>query len=230
MKKQIILAFLFVLGIVNAQSKDVTKFLGIPVDGTKGEMISKLRAKGFTGSSYDRNILQGEFNGRDVNVHVVTNNRKVYRIMVSDANPVGESEIKIRFNNLCNQFENNEKYTSMSLSDDNVQTIPADENISYNMIVNKKRYEAVFYQKPESLDSLAIKKEVQAKILSKYTPEQLENPTEEIQSDIIRQSFLISMELIAKKAVWFMISEFSGKYYITMFYDNVYNQANGEDL
>ena len=35
---------------------------------------------------------------------------------------------------------------------------------------------------------------------------------------------------LVKKPVWFTISEFSGKYYITMFYDNEYNRANGEDL
>ena len=33
-----------------------------------------------------------------------------------------------------------------------------------------------------------------------------------------------------KKPVWFMISENYGQYYITMFYDNEYNRANGEDL
>jgi len=27
-----------------------------------------------------------------------------------------------------------------------------------------------------------------------------------------------------------MISDFQGKYYITMYYDNEYNRANGEDL
>lgn len=39
-----------------------------------------------------------------------------------------------------------------------------------------------------------------------------------------------TFEKIIKKPVWFMISEYYGKYYITMFYDNEYNRANGEDL
>ena len=56
----------------NAQ-RDVTKFLGIPVDGYKTEMQKKLIGKGFTYNSlYD--FYEGEFNGRDVNVYVVTNN------------------------------------------------------------------------------------------------------------------------------------------------------------
>lgn len=32
------------------------------------------------------------------------------------------------------------------------------------------------------------------------------------------------------RSVWFMISENNGKYSITMYYDNGYNKANGEDL
>ena len=47
---------------------------------------------------------------------------------------------------------------------------------------------------------------------------------------IAKEAALYVMEAISKKSVWFMISEFSGKYYITMFYDNEYNRANGEDL
>ena len=33
-----------------------------------------------------------------------------------------------------------------------------------------------------------------------------------------------------KKHVWFMISEYLGKYYIAMYYDNEYNMAHGEDV
>lgn len=38
------------------------------------------------------------------------------------------------------------------------------------------------------------------------------------------------MDISLKKPVWFMISNAFGKYYISMFYDNEYNRANGEDL
>ena len=37
-------------------------------------------------------------------------------------------------------------------------------------------------------------------------------------------------ELLRKKVVWFRIEQYYNKYYISMYYDNVYNQANGEDL
>ena len=82
---------------VCAQQKDVTRFLGIPVDGSKSEMIRKLKAKGFESTSYDREVLTGEFNGTTVNVHVVTNNEKVYRIMVADAVPRSEGDIIIHY-------------------------------------------------------------------------------------------------------------------------------------
>lgn len=45
--------------------KDVTKFLNIPVDGSKTAMTQKLKAKGFQYNS-TLNCLEGEFNGRDV--------------------------------------------------------------------------------------------------------------------------------------------------------------------
>ena len=33
-----------------------------------------------------------------------------------------------------------------------------------------------------------------------------------------------------KKSVWFMIAEQFGDYNLLLYYDNGYNQANGEDL
>ncbi len=57
-----------------AQNKDVTKFLGIPVDGTKTEIKQKLIAKGFVPKKMgDLEWLEGEFNGRNVNVPQIRN-------------------------------------------------------------------------------------------------------------------------------------------------------------
>lgn len=191
-------------------------------------MLLKLEAKGFRRTSYGSDILEGEFNGQNVTIHVVTNNSKVYRIMVSDDIPVDERSIQIRFNTLCEQFANNPRYFSYSDQD---QTIPDDEDISYEMTVNKKRYEAAFYQKP---DSIAVREKFRAFLLEKYTEEQLENPTEEIQEEIQSEFYKFSMmefmEDWSKRSVWFKISEHRGRYYISMYYDNEYNQANGEDL
>ena len=213
----------FLLSLSLYAQKDVTQFLDIPVDGYKPEMIKKLKDKGYTISSSNKDVLVGEFNGTKVNIHIVTNNNKVCRIMVSNANETDEANIKIRFNKLCEQFKNNKKYSKLFVSD---YTIPDDEDISYAMTVKNKQYDALFYQEP-NIDSTVIAKEIQDYISKKYTKEQLENLTEKERKDIAIQYY---SDKLTKKAVWFRISEYYGKYYITMYYDNEYNRANGDDL
>ena len=110
----------------------------------------------------------------------------MYRIFVADKYSVDETQIKIRFNNLCQQFSNNAKYITLKNN-----SIPESEDISYEMLINKKPYQAAFYQ-----------------VLS----------DEDTDEDILNRQ------------VWFDIFEQYGKYKILMFYDNVYNQANGDDL
>lgn len=144
--------------------------------------------------------------------------------MVSDANNVDERAIQIRFNRLCEQFTNNSKYMSLEEG----QTIPDGEDISYEITVHKKRYEAVFYQKPDK--SIATEK-MKAELLAKYTKEQLENLTEkDLQSELLKLTTEYLQEVYLKKSVWFKISDYHGEFYITMYYDNECNRANGEDL
>lgn len=229
MRKTILtLAFLAILFPLFAQS-DITTFLGIPVDGYKHEMIQKLKAKGVVSSGYDSNILEGEFNGTDVNVHIVTNNNKVYRIALADKNLISETDIRIRFNNLCIQFKDNTRYLSL---DDYI--IPEDEDISYGMTVKNKRYQASFCQAPNMQDTVAIRRNLYSRLSAKYTEEQFNNPTEdiaeELAEDIIKASASYAMEVASMKSVWFMIAEHYGEYYIMMFYDNGYNKASGDDL
>lgn len=200
------------------QKKDVTTFLGIPVDGQKNEMIQKLKNKGFTyDAKHDR--LKGEFNGQKVNIYIGTNNNKVYRIMVADANYTDEANIKIRFNNLCYQFENNPKY--IKLSED--YTIGENEDISYEVMVNKKRYQATFSQvnKEYAIDIYERLNEVKNTSIDRIDTTSLTNSA-------IEGSVLLSS--LFNKTVWFMINEYYGEYFITIYYDNGYNKANGEDL
>lgn len=110
---------------------------------------------------------------------------------------------------------------------DKEQTIPDNEDISYEITVKDKRYEAGFYQTP---DSIAIYNESKKSLLSKYTQEQLDNPTEEISKVIQIQYISNKINYRLNKKVWFMIAEHAGKYYICMYYDNKYNEADGEDL
>lgn len=223
MKKLFSIAVLCMLSAVMfAQEKDVTKFLGIPVDGSKAEMIRKLREKGYHPTAYNSDVLEGEFNGVDVHIYVVTNNNKVCRLMVADAATLGERDIQIRFNRLCRQFENNSRYTPYR---DN-QTIPEDEDISYEMTVHNKRYEAVFYQTPVEPDSLAMN----TFLRDHYTDEQIVNASEELKTEMFSKVLEYLSDRKMKRPVWFMISEHYGKYYICMYYDNEYNRASGDDL
>ena len=213
---------------VSAQ-KNVTKFLGIPVDGYKNEMKQELLAKGFEYDSYNDCFI-GEFNGTNVTVSIVTNNNRVWRIMVRDFNAINETDIKIRFNNLCRQFDKNEKYASLEGRD---FYIDDDEKISYNILVNKKRYEAIYYQMNKTRDD--IREEATQKVLEKYTMDEIKNPPKskekEISDMMLSEAKKSALEAIdIKKVVWFMISEEYGKYRIIMYYDNEYNRADGEDL
>lgn len=226
MKKLSMLVVLLTMAITTlAQEQDVTKFLGIPVDGTKAEMITKLKEKGFTQVDYDDDVvLEGEFNGNEVYLRVVTNNSKVYRIMVSDKKTVSETNIKIRFNNLCKQFENNDRY-SYSID----QTISEDEDISYEISVHNKRYEAIFFQTTKE-ENDKIVNDITDMMIKLIADSTLTDKEREVRQQEITDKLIESSKIGTHKVVWFMISEHYGKYSIIMYYDNELNKANGEDL
>ena len=179
MMKRFLITFLFVLMTIAAIAQDNTiKFLGIPVDGTKKEMISKLRAKGYKYDAFSDRLF-GEFNGTDVIIYVQTVNNKVWRIAIADANGNDEADIKYRYNRLFEQLSNNGKYEVHSGS-----TLGEKDNISYGMTFNNKRYDAYFTFKDKSIHG----------------------------------------------RVWYTIDEEDGEYGIIMFYENLDNEANGDDL
>ena len=142
MKKTLLSFLLCMLAVVGNAQNDVTKFLGIPVDGFYDDMRSKLIAKGFKPQKLtDSEYFTGEFNGAKVEITIVTHNNKVCRIMLSDVTNLDETDIKIRFNKLVRQFKDNKKYL---VTDD--YTISDDEDISYEMDIHNKVYEAIAYQ------------------------------------------------------------------------------------
>ena len=217
-----VVTLLFVFS-ANAQA-DVTKFLGVPVDGSKEEMIAKLEDKGFRMVEYDSNnnaVLEGEFNGVNVYVVIVTNKNKVYRIMVVDKVQQNGNSIKRRFNTLCEQFKNHPNYFPL----DKDYKIPENEDIEREILINKKNYQAIFYQRIDTKSDW-YSQELKNFVNSLYTQEQREEINTEEQKDLITASIYF----LTQKTVWFQISEFGGKYLIVMFYDNKYNKANGEDL
>ncbi len=109
MKKYIFLILLAVLSFGLHAQKDVTTFLGIPVEGTRQEMIDELKALGFTYNS-DKGYLRGWFNDEEVFINIITQNRRVVEIRVTDVKNRTNFDIISRFNDLVCQFERNSNY------------------------------------------------------------------------------------------------------------------------
>lgn len=264
--------------------KDVTEFLGIPVDGTKQQMIENLKAKGFVYDS-QADVLSGEFNGEDVSISIQTQGNKVWRVVVIDKIPRDETQIKIRFNKLVRQFENKESYLECKapywaydikasalqeglLSKEEIpeifddflydQKISDNENIGNGIMINKKKYQALFHQLSKSIDEDAEEvvnkfqkelKELQNSDeykevtgwVSQYTEDEY---TEEMIKrinkidDLAKSKFIEYIKEMERavvvpssmKQVWFTIAEIEGQYSIMMFYENKYNEADGSDL
>lgn len=239
MRKILFILFLFLSLLLNAQDYTV-KFLGIPVDGTKKEMISKLKKKGF---KYDRNndYIEGRFNNHDVLVFINTYKDKVWRISVADKYVLSdETNIRIRYNQLIDQFEKNNKYTSL-LYDNN--KIEEDEDISYEIKIKHKRYQANFtqgYSTDEMIDLYNDEEYFNKWLSNYYTKHKLDSlysvsENEEDFEERIRNSFVISHSALNfvfdnNNTVWFMIGEQNNSYYIVMYYENNKNEPKGEDL
>lgn len=235
----------FVIGMfvmysfVFGQSEGTLKFLGIPVDGSKSEMVAALKSKGFEYDS-ESDFLIGDFNGKKSQIGIVENHGKVYRVVVFDADTYDAGEIRIRFNNLIHQFENNGKYYYIVPND----IIPEDEDISYEINVHKKQYIAEFIYNPlYGNDELRDKVINEAVEESKLSIEKTKDEKtiggityEEFYSDKDNYNQLISAQVSLKviqmsnSSVWFKIFEHYGEYYIGLYYDNLLNAPNGEDL
>jgi len=228
MKKILLTIAIVVCSISSFAQNDVTKFMGIPVDGSKSAMIQKLKGKGFT-YHQTGDYLSGRFNGYDVKLCVLTENNKVYRIGIEDATACNESEIKIRFNRLVGQFEKNDNYEHILGTN---QYIPEEEDISHEMTFNSKRYEASFFQRlnMSGQDSIQFVNNLRNHLLKQFTEEQIQDTTKTVREQVVFVSMNYYFDLISKKNVWFMINEEWGNYKILMFYDNKKNQADGEDL
>lgn len=146
--KRFITIALVVFCAVAMNAQEVTKFLGIPVDGSKSEMMRKIKEKGYTlHKAYDGSeYLEGTFNGQNVKVMVATNAGKVRRVAVF-YNETDPANLKVQYNNLVSQFKNNPKYVSSEY--DNF-TIPDNEDILYEVSIHNKRYDAMFFQRGEN--------------------------------------------------------------------------------
>ena len=249
----ILLALITLLSF--GQNKGAIQFLGIPIDGPKSQFTTKLKEKGFTYDSYLEGY-KGQFNGKNVEVYIHTNHNLVDRVYVAFPTTT-EKEIKNEFNRLLSQFNNTGKYMDLSFN----KEISDDEDISREITVNNKRYQASFsYFDPERdpipfIDALCDKfqdliPEEQLNLLRDYVKAAMnlseeernalqEKGMAELQSSIemypekaimLLATYFDGMKSLADGDVWFMIHERYGRYHIGLYYDNLHNQAHGEDL
>jgi len=223
-KRTISFLVLFILPLTIYAQKDVTQFLGIPIDGYKTEMIQNLKAKGFTSTKYADDVLEGEFNGVSVQLFILTNNNKVWRIGVTDKNSSDETNIKFRFNNLINQFRNNNKYLNTDDSTISKYTIPQEDDISYGISVENKRYQAQFYQKSIKHESLNKEYEM-LKLKATKTEKEFDRLLE-----LITELAIEKISMIQNNLVFFYIDKNNSEYRIMLIYENKYNKANGDEL
>lgn len=121
---------------------DVTTFLGIPVDGSKSEFIQKLKAKGFRlDPQYE--ILTGIFNGQESMISIKENNGLVCRVAVTQKTVRDETQVRLAFNKLTEQFNQNNRY----VASDNNNYLNDREQIGFGIRLHHKQYENHFFQK-----------------------------------------------------------------------------------
>lgn len=176
--KKILFILIMCFVTMTTFAQNTIKFLGIPVDGSKKEMIAKLENKGYEYDSTN-DCLFGEFNGEDVLIRVQTVNNKVWRLAVLETTFREEADVRIHFNNLFRQFSNNEKYVIRYGKE-----IDEGTDISYEMIVHNKRYDMGFGFKDTSING----------------------------------------------NVWYTLVNDGNDFSIAIFYENLNNAANGDDL
>ena len=141
------------ISVMALAQSDVTKFLGIPVDGSVDTMARKLEAKGFKREyPYDEsrsNFFIGKYDGDNNAEIILFSNRDgiVYQIRVVKEEKIFNANLaKYKYNSLIRRF--NEKWTYYNLYG---SEIPEEEDIAEKFREGESSYSAFFIQLPDSL-------------------------------------------------------------------------------
>ena len=238
MRKLIITLLLTVLcsaAFAQESNNGTLKFIGIPIDGPKEQLIEKIKAKGFRSSPYREGLL-GQFNGQTVEVEVLDNHGTAYCVCVAFP---GTSAYMVRteYNALLEQFLCNDKYLPVK----SYEKIPEDVDFSFGIAAFNEKYRPSFaYISPDIFTKDEAKKlrEAYAKLMT--MPEEERNSEESLllafASDVNgwtpeeASAFTNKLPTIRDGGVCFTIIPDSGEYQIGLFYYNLKNAPRGEDL
>ena len=226
---------------LNAQNDDVIRFLGIPVDGSKEEMIIKLKQKGYT-YDYVNDMFNGEFNGSKITGTIQTYHNKVYAIRFTyDVLPgFSKSVVISKFNSLVNQYDLSDKYISYLRFDKtlhNIESYRIDPNENIGDEMRRGRlYKAQYrYKQGKQLSDTTglfqYKIEVYKTIHNVATSRGVSVETyNDIDDDAIKAMFI--MNKLEQDVVGFFITNGTnpGTFNIVFDYYNRRNAPNGEDL
>ena len=196
-------------------------FLGVPVDGTKSDVINALTSRGFA-YDLDEEGMLGEFEGENVFLHISENKAgKVYQIMVYFHTKESAKENIEVYNKLVNRF-NADSTNYWSFYEE--ELIP--ENVNLDSLIKEEEGEIwAEYLLTQQLDTAAYLQNTFAALLSKFTPEQIKNPTEEQRSEMvaIMQQEISKLHSGRVFIGLFKDEEEKGKYNVILY---IYNQKN----
>ena len=224
MNRAILLAVLSLMLSVYAFGKEETiRFLGIPVDGPKSEMIRKLQAKGYEYVS-EEDFFMGFYMGDPVYLFLQVVNEKVSRVIVYDIEQRTEEEIKYRFNSIYGRFASNRRYERLGKKN---RILSPEDKLAYEMKRHKYVHKAVFKQvRVDEADAEIAKTSAPAVGVRPVDMEQIKGDYRERRRRMHARAIgYVNRHTTEsyKSQVWFVISERFGKFGVVMLYDNVLN-------
>ena len=195
-------------------------FMGVPIDGSKYQMITALEGKGF-----ERDIagdqMTGMFNGEKVKLNISTNHGMVDRILVEYPYCSEANDTRVKYNTLLSRFNRNDKYVCINPRKD----IPANENIALCIIENSKKYDAIYFSlKSENIAEQwteSFKQEYQ-----KHYNKQLGELSYEEMEEVLF-CLPLNISTAVSGVVWFTMVD---SHRININYINFKNRPRGEDL
>lgn len=195
------------------------KFVGVPIGGSREEMVAALKDKGF--NMYYDGSLDGMFNGENVKVYISTNHDIVDRIQVEYPYCSEDNDIRVKYNVLLSRFGRNAKYVCINPRAD----VPANESIYRKLDENTKYYDAVYFYLHPEVNAKDWVEEFRQEYLRRY-----KKPLQGLSYEEMEEAlFCLPMRVSGSVSgvVWFTIVDTS---HIEINYINFKNRPRGEDL